>query len=141
VSFSSTEKLAACISIIFEIPHEHQKLMTADQVCSLVEWDHWPIRRADGGPDRHWNARPRLIAVHRHKTAKIDAPDMARERKVRRADASHKARLIAKGSPELERALDALLSRRSRLRSRGFDRTKTRTFRGAVVPRKQRRRT
>lgn len=92
-------KLAAALCVILEIPHEHQLLMTEDQVLSLVQWDHWPIRRDDGlalgmsvaEVDRFSNLFPKSIAGHREKTAKIDAPQMAKSRHLRDAQAEHRA--------------------------------------------------
>ena len=87
---SLTTKLAAAICIVLDIPHEHQKLMTADQVLSLVQWDHWPIRRDDGlalgmsleEVDRFSNLFPRPIMAHREKTSKIDIPQIAKSRRI-----------------------------------------------------------
>jgi len=81
---------AAAICIVLDIPYEHQKLMTADQVLSLVQWDHWPIRRDDGlalgmsleEVDRFSNLFPRPIMAHREKTAKIDIPQIAKSRRI-----------------------------------------------------------
>jgi hypothetical protein len=80
-----------------QIPHEIAKEMSEDDVLALVEYDHWPLRHADGGPDLHWNLRPMLIADHKLKT-KADAKDMAKERKVRRAAEDHIAHMQAKGT-------------------------------------------
>lgn len=94
---SSTTKLAAALCVILDIPHEHQLLMAADQVLSLVQWDHWPIRRDDGlalgmdvaEVDRFSNLFPRSIVAHRQKTAKTDQPQMAKSRHIRAAQAEH----------------------------------------------------
>lgn len=64
------------------IPHEQARKMTADQVISLFHFDHWPIRHADGGPAAPWNLEPRPILEHRRKSAKIDAPQMAKSRRL-----------------------------------------------------------
>ena len=90
------EKNAALIIALFEIPHEHAKQMHTDQINELVQYDHYPIRHADGGTNHPSNLRPLLILAHREKTAKHDAPDMAHERKVRKAQEIHKERLNAK---------------------------------------------
>lgn len=68
-------------------------------------------------------------------TAGSDSNDRAKTRSIRESLALFNARIAAKeaGEPRPER-------RGHRLRSRGFDKTKTRTMRGKVVPRKQRRR-
>lgn len=82
-------KLAATLAALCEaqgdpIPYEHLKLMTADQVISLFHFDHYPHRHADKGPTIHWNMRPLPILGHRVKSAKKDAPELAKERRIRR---------------------------------------------------------
>jgi hypothetical protein len=101
---SLTTKLAAAICVILEIPHEHQQMMTDDQVLSLVQWDHYPIRRDDGlalgmsvaEVDRFSNLFPKSIIGHREKTAKVDAPQMAKSRHIREAQAGHRAVMAQK---------------------------------------------
>lgn len=46
----------------------HARNMTAEQVCSLVQWDHAVTPHAIGGPLTHWNLDPVLIMAHRAKT-------------------------------------------------------------------------
>lgn len=65
------------------ISYEHSKLMTADQICSLFNFDHYPIRKADGGPDEPWNLQPLLIKAHRIKTAKKDKPELSKQARLR----------------------------------------------------------
>jgi hypothetical protein len=85
MSFPLREQLAALLCRLGGIPHGHQKLMTADQVISLFEADHWPIRKADGGNDVFWNCWHRFISEHRHKTSTIDVPQIAKRKRIRRA--------------------------------------------------------
>jgi hypothetical protein len=101
---SNTTKLAAALCVILDIPHEHQLLMTAEQVLSLVQWDHWPIRRDDGlklgmmvgEVDGFANLFARPIMAHREKTATIDQPQMAKSRHIRVAQAEHQAAMASK---------------------------------------------
>lgn len=72
------------------IPYEHAKQMTADQVLSLFEWDHWPRRKADGGEDVHHNLVPRFAAEHQEKTSTIDIPQMAKAARIRKREAGIK---------------------------------------------------
>lgn len=75
------------------IPYEHAKLMTEDQVLSIFHFDHWPIRKTDGGPDAHWNLTPRPLPEHRKKTAEIDIPQIAKaDRIVKRRNGTRKPR-------------------------------------------------
>jgi hypothetical protein len=89
-------KLAATLLRLGDIPHEHAKQMTSDQIISLYQFDHYPVRRADGGPDEAWNVTPRLIAAHRRKTAKLDVPEIAKGKRIRRKWAEHRERMRLK---------------------------------------------
>jgi hypothetical protein len=64
------------------IPYEDSKQMTADQIISLFQIDHYPIRHADGGPDEPWNLRWRWVGEHREKT-KRDVAEMAKSKRLR----------------------------------------------------------
>lgn len=64
------------------IPYEDAKLLSDDQVLSLFQWDHWPIRKEAGGSDEHHNLRPMLIADHRKKTSEIDQPQIAKTKRI-----------------------------------------------------------
>jgi len=80
-------KLAALLAIHLGIPYPHRKLMTEDQVLSLVEWDHHPILWETLHPDRDlfWNIVPRGIRAHREKT-KHDAKIVAKGRRIRQKE-------------------------------------------------------
>jgi hypothetical protein len=91
------EKLAALLGPQLGVTYERLKSMTAKEINSRFDWDHYPIRKADGGDDVHWNIFPRLRADHIEKT-KRDAKDMAKERKVRRAVGNHAANMVMKAS-------------------------------------------
>lgn len=105
-------KLAAALCTLFKIPHMEQMAMSEDQVLSLVNWDHYPRTREScvaeaalaGGmlyhPDAHYNLMPRLIKEHREKTAKIDAPALAKHRRISKANEEFRRRLLAKDTGE-----------------------------------------
>jgi len=93
-----TVQLASALLALGDIPHEHAKQMTAEQIISLYQFDHHPNRKRDGGPDEPWNLTPRLIQAHRWKTATVDAPAMAKDKRIARKQAEHKARMAAKGA-------------------------------------------
>lgn len=99
------------------IPHEDAKQMTDEQVISLFQFDHDPIREADGGQTIGWNLTPRLIVAHRIKTAKKDIPEMAKAKRIRDDQEAFQRRLLARDRGE-ERPRSRWLSRP--LRSRGF---------------------
>lgn len=65
------------------IPYEDAKLMSEEQVLSLFHFDHYPIRKENGGPDSHWNLTPRPIPEHREKTGNIDVPQIAKSKRIR----------------------------------------------------------
>ena len=114
MSFSWKTKYAAMLALHFEIPHLHQMLMHEDQIIMLFEADHFPIRKADGGPDVFWNCLSRWRREHREKTAKIDMPDMAHERRVRSSHADHLRRMAAKEPGKDTRELSRKWQRRTR---------------------------
>lgn len=67
--------------------------MTATQIVSLFQFDHYPIRHEAGGPAEPWNLVPRLIAVHRIKTKK-DAGEIAKIRRITPAQEEFRARML-----------------------------------------------
>lgn len=145
------------------IPHDHAKEMTAHQIRSLFARDHYPIRKEDGGPDEPWNITWRFRRAHIDKTAKVDAPDAAKSRDIRKAQAKHlgaMARKTVYPTPEAGFVIDGGVLRpfdsgrdqlppgwdpptsRSRRRGGGFAKhpTKVRGVDGKVRKRKRRRR-
>ena len=92
------------------IPFEHSKAMSVDQICSLWVFDHWPLRKADGGTDHPSNLTPRLIAAHREKTAKVDVPEMAKSKRIRREEEEHRA-IMAGALPVVQRWKRQIASR------------------------------
>lgn len=139
------EMCASALRALFGLPYEHAKEITATQVISLCHYDHDPIRKTDGGPFVHWNLVPRLIAEHRKKTATFDVPQIAKRTRIQDSALIHDATLARKDGDHV--AADLFLervTRRSRLRpkatirSQGFDKTRTKTFGGKVVPRRRR---
>lgn len=85
-------KLAAALAHALDIPREDQKLMTAEQMLSLVEWDHI-VAHAHGGGDHFSNLSPMFRAAHREKTRKIDIPRLAKNKRIMASEAAHRARL------------------------------------------------
>ena len=79
--------------------YEHAKSMTAAQIISLFQFDHYPIRHADGGPDEPWNINPSLIQGHRTKTAKVDQPGIAKERRIEAKWKEHNRAVAAGRKP------------------------------------------
>jgi len=69
--------------LVYVIGYEQSKNMTADQIIAHFHFDHYPIREADGGPTEPWNITPRPVAEHREKTAKIDIPQLAKQKRLR----------------------------------------------------------
>ena len=64
------------------IPYTKAKHLTEDQIIKLFEWDHYPIPKAHGGLDTHWNLEPVEKAVHREKTSTIDIPQIAKTKRL-----------------------------------------------------------
>lgn len=76
------------------IPHKHAKAMSADQIISLFQFDHHPIRAEAGGPTEPWNLDPRLIPEHRDKTARRDIPEIAKIKRVTAAEEDFRRRML-----------------------------------------------
>lgn len=84
-----TEKLACALLQWLEalgepIPRGHAQLMSPDQICSLFQFDHYPIRYIDGGTTHPDNLMPKFIAAHRKKTAEIDVPQIRKADRIRK---------------------------------------------------------
>ncbi len=82
------------------ISHEEARQLTAKQIISRFQFDHHPIREVDGGPAEPWNLDPMLTAEHRAKTAKIDLPQIAKGKRIRKAEVEHAERMARKGGHE-----------------------------------------
>lgn len=128
---SMTEKAAALAAVVLGIPYEHRVLMSAEQVLSLLNFDHDPVPYAHGGSDEHFNLTPLSIMGHREKTAKHDVPMIAKTKRIRDNTAHHAARMAVKsGDPDkIAEALAALGDRRRawpkrKMQSRPFDKGK-----------------
>ncbi len=100
-----TEKLASALAELTwlrgdPIPIEHLRQMSAEQICSLFEWDH--ARRVHDGGDNHpLNLTPRFPEPHGEKTAKIDVPQIRKGQRLAAAQDEHHERMRAKiGTPE-----------------------------------------
>lgn len=76
------------------IPWEHAKQMSAEQINSLFQWDHYPIRHEAGGPSEPWNLVPRFIPVHRIKTATVDQPEIAKIKRISKAEEEFRQRML-----------------------------------------------
>jgi acetyl-CoA acetyltransferase len=79
---SLREKLAAALAWYEGIPYEDAQKMSAEQCISLFQFDHWPHRKCDGGSDHFSNLRPMFIGEHRKKTATVDLPAIAKDRRI-----------------------------------------------------------
>jgi hypothetical protein len=47
-----------------------------------VEYDHFPVRAADGGPDDLSNCAAVCVKCHRWKTSRIDIPQIAKSKRL-----------------------------------------------------------
>lgn len=129
---SDRTKLASALLALGWIDYEHAKEMGRENFLSLWHFDHGVLHAIEIN-NEFWNLTPRLILPHRGKSKK-DAGTIAKVKRLARANDDAVRRLLAKEpGASAERP-------HSRIRSRGFDKTKTRTFSGKVVERKGRRR-
>lgn len=81
------------------IPHEDAVKMTEDQVLSLFRFDHG-LYHAQDGSDEFWNLTPMLIEAHNVKTRRRDIPQIAKTRRIEKAQEEFRARLLAKDRGE-----------------------------------------
>lgn len=132
---SNRTKLAAITMLHFGIPYTHAKLMTDDQINSLVHWHHSVHHVAQGQQtivpdvDHFSNLEPMLIAAHREQT-KRDRKVIAKIKRIRKHQ-HHRSAWIDHGETIL--AGIRLAARKRKLQSRGFDKTRKRKFGGGKV--------
>jgi hypothetical protein len=110
------DKLAAALRELLQIPYEHAKLMSPEQIESLVEWHHIHYH-ADGHGVEHWNLDPLPRAGHKARTAKIDIPQIAKTKRISKAQEEFRTRLL---TPRDERP-----AKKSKWGSRPFNRRRT----------------
>jgi hypothetical protein len=97
---SMAEKLASALLELQRlrgdpIPREHAKMMSAEQINSLFQFDH-AHRHANGGSTHPTNLTPLLIGEHREKTAKVDVPELAKGDRLRPVHIEFQKRVLAK---------------------------------------------
>ena len=110
-------QLAAALVQIGEIPYEHAKAMSPDQIISLFALDHG-IFHAWGGADEHWNLRFRLRREHIEKT-KTDVGIIAKARRLTKAQEEFRSRLMASKLADANPLFEHL-KKRSSIPSRPF---------------------
>lgn len=110
-----TEKLAAAYLSLIEfkdgkwqpvIDRIAAKKMTAWEICSLFEIDHYPISVYMGGDNHPTNLTPMLKADHREKTNKVDAKTHAKLRRNAKKK-SNRPTLTAEDVAEVAEMLEA----------------------------------
>lgn len=87
-------QLASALRELFQIPYDDAKQMTADQIISLVQFDHG-ILHAVRPIDEHWNITPRLIQEHRRKSTK-DTGTVAKVRRLTASQEEFRRRVLAR---------------------------------------------
>lgn len=96
-----TEKLASALLMLTNghgqplIDREEAKGMSAEQIVGLFEFDHG-IHRAIKGTNHPTNLTPRIYAEHREKTHKIDVPQIAKTKRIARANDAHVNAMLRK---------------------------------------------
>ena len=80
------------------LDREWAKKQSAQQIIDrfnrLVEYDHWPIPVAWGGSNHPTNLTPLVKKAHRQKTAKFDAPAIAKVRRAKKKREKERAELM-----------------------------------------------
>jgi hypothetical protein len=111
------EELACALVHLLGIPREHAKNMTAEQVRSLVQFDH-VVHHAIGGEHVHHNLTPRQILDHREKTHTIDRPQIRKTDRIGDKEAAFQARVLAKSGQDAPAPVKT--KPKVKIKSRGF---------------------
>lgn len=148
-SISWKTHYAAALLALRQVPYEDAKRMTEDQMISLYHLDHNILHSTeDPNRDLFWNLTPMLIGAHREKTKK-DAKIIAKSRRVRKKLDKKSEEIMyflgGNGLYYISSKADGLQkvpyqsnsAGAGKLRSRGFDKTKTRGFDGKVRERRK----
>lgn len=117
-----TEKLASALIIVGGISYRDAQQMSAHQICSLFDFDHYPIRRDDGGTNHPSNLVPRYKLAHRKKTATIDKPQMAKADRLSEAQTDFRRRVLTKHEAELLPTPRSQFAKGRKIQSRPFQR-------------------
>lgn len=102
------EKLASALLMLTNghgeplIDREEAKGMSAEQIVGLFEFDHG-IHRAIKGTNHPTNLTPRIYAEHRKKTAKQDVPQIAKTKRLARANDEHVNAMLRKTGSDAPR--------------------------------------
>lgn len=104
-----TDKLAAMIALHFEIPRDHLKTMTNQEVCDLLQWDHDPvpvaIAKSIGWEPKDYNHASNLrglfAADHQIKTSTKDVPEIAKDERIADGHREFQRRILAKTGQEV----------------------------------------
>lgn len=104
-----SEKLAAAILVILDIPHEQAKSMSTKSILQLVEWDHYPVA-VNTARDLGWtvdqvnhpsNLQPLTKAGHLLKTRTVDTPQAAKAKRLVTSEQEHaRRRMLAPDKTE-----------------------------------------
>lgn len=95
---SLEDKLASALYALGFIPYADAMAMGRSNFLSLWHYDH-SKRHAEDGEDEFWNLTPLLIPQHRIKTATIDIPQIAKNKRIRNKEAVRRYNEAAKLDP------------------------------------------
>lgn len=84
--------------LTYALTYAEARLLTADQMLSLFEYDHDTLHALDGS-DEFWNFTPRLRMEHRQKSRR----DTAIAAKTKRVAAAHAAHVETMAKPRREK--------------------------------------
>ena len=84
------QKLACAVLQLMDIPHEHAKLMTTEQILSLVHCDHYPVAVSVAVPigwtpeqyNHPSNLRMVVVSVNLEKGRKVETPQAAKSKRI-----------------------------------------------------------
>jgi hypothetical protein len=133
-------KCAAALAALGHIRYDDLKKMTSHQFLTLWQWDHnilhaWEVADSDA----YWNLTPMLIKAHREKTRR-DAKIIAKSNRLRAREREIPLgiREGARSAYERYQLIRWGIKPKRKIRSRGFDKTRTRGLDGRVKKRRTR---
>lgn len=125
---TKAEKLAATLLELQRlrgdpIDREHAKAMTAEQICSLFQFDHAAGYACHGADNHPTGLTPLLIADHREKTRRFDVKAIAKVKRIKKAMVEFKRQMLVKAGWGEDASAPVVSDRDKkapRLRGRGF---------------------
>ena len=118
------------------IPEPHRSSGTAKEIVALTDFDH-AVLHAHGGSIAPQNLYPMIRAEHREKS-RGDTTKAAKSKRISAAHEAFRTRLLSKLRGDVEEIQSGRKPRKKAgIKSRGFDKSRSKKFSGLVVERRE----